>query len=112
MPATAVGKAKGRSTSESNRRLPGKLYRTSTHATRTPNTRLIRAPISDAPKVRRYEATARGDAAMCQNCAQLSDDAFKKVAANGIRTIRLRYNTVNPSASPKPGRLLRFLNVK
>ena len=49
---------------------------------------------------------------MCQNWSQLSDDAFRKVAASGIRTIRLRYNTVNPSASPKPGRLLRFLKVK
>ena len=50
--------------------------------------------------------------AICQNCCQESDDAFRKVAASGIRTIRLRYRMVYPSASPKPGRLLRFLKVK
>src|SRR5579862_2404620 len=68
--------------------------------------------MSDAPKVSRYEATARGEAAMCQNCVPLSEDAFRNVAASGSKTIRLRYNTVYPSASPNPGRLLRFLKVK
>ena len=48
---------------------------------------------------------------MCQNWAQVSDEAFKKVAASGRRTITLRYSTVNPSANPNPGKLLRFLNV-
>ena len=48
---------------------------------------------------------------MCQNCAQLSDDAFKNVAASGISTSRLRYKSVKPSANPKPGNTLRFLNV-
>ena len=47
----------------------------------------------------------------CQNCAQLNDDAFRNVAESGIRTIKLRYSTVNPSESPKPGKMLFCLKV-
>ena len=44
----------------------------------------------DAPNVKRYDASARGEVTMCQNAAQLSDEAFKNVADSGMSTIRLR----------------------
>ena len=53
MPATAVGSAKGRSTSAETRRLPGNSVRTSTQAINSPNTALISAAIAAAPKLRR-----------------------------------------------------------
>ena len=53
MPATAVGSANGRSISASTSRLPGKSYRTSTHAASAPNTAFTSAAISDAPTLSR-----------------------------------------------------------
>jgi hypothetical protein len=53
MPATAVGSANGRSTSASNKRRPGNGYRTSTHATSSPNTAFTAAAANAAPNDRR-----------------------------------------------------------
>src|SRR5580698_3914896 len=100
MPATAVGNANGRSTSESTNFRPGNVYRTNTHATRSPNTRLMSAAISDAPKVIRYDATARGSEITCQKRGHVMDAAFRNVAESGISTIRHKYETVNPRVIP------------
>ena len=53
MPATAVGRAKGRSTSPSSKRLPGKWYRSNTHASSSPNTALTAAAPRAAPMLSR-----------------------------------------------------------
>ena len=53
MPATAVGRAKGRSVAASMRRLPGNSYRAKIHAARNPKSPLIRAAISEMPKLTR-----------------------------------------------------------
>jgi hypothetical protein len=48
------------------------------------------AAISDAPKLMRYEATARGSEMVCQKRVHVTVDAFRKVAESGIRTINAR----------------------
>ena len=102
MPATAVGNAKGRSTSASRMRRPGNRYRTRTHASSKPNTALIKAPISDAPKERRSEASTRGAVTIAQNASQPSVADLKNVAESGIRTISDRYSTVYPIGQAEP----------
>src|SRR5438045_9518512 len=69
------------------------------------------ATIPDAPKLSSYEAIARGAVTTCQNRGHVSDEAFRNVAESGIRTMRLRYKTVNPRESPNPGKTLRCLSL-
>ncbi len=45
---------------------------------------------NDAPKLRRYAASACGEKTVCENCAQESSLLLTNVAASGIRTIRLK----------------------
>src|SRR6185436_7992600 len=71
-----------------------------------PNTTLIRAPISDAPSVSRYDANTRGSATACQNFSHGMAAVRKKSDDSGTRTIRLRYSRLYPSVSPKPGKTL------
>jgi len=55
-----------------------------------PNTALTSAASSDTPKLKRYAASAAGDATTCQKCAHVSDAVLLNVAANGISTISPR----------------------
>ena len=66
MPATAVGRANGRSTSPSTSRRPGNEYRVSTQATSSPKTALTSAAAKDAPKLSRNAARVRGSVTICQ----------------------------------------------
>lgn len=65
-------KANGRSTSESTRRLPESGSAPAPQATMSPKKALIDAASRDAPKVTRYEASARSPLAISQNCAKFS----------------------------------------
>ena len=56
-------------------------------------------------------ASVRGSVAIRQNSGQPSDDVFRTRPASGMRTIRLRYVSVKPSANPKPGMTLGFLKT-
>src|SRR5882724_9951833 len=103
MPATAVGRAKGRSTTASTNRFPGNSYRASTHPTSKPATALIPAAVSEAPIVKRYDASTRGVVAASQKCVQPMDALLKKTALKGIKTIKLKYVSANPRDSPNPG---------
>ena len=108
MPATAVGSANGRSTRASMRRLPGKaVAHQHPGDERARRTALIAAASSDAPNVSRYDATTRGAVTVCQNCCQVSVAVFRNSADSGSSTMRLRYSTVNPIVSPKPGNARR-----
>ena len=86
MPATAVGSAKGRSISASTMRRPGIGWRTSSHASSTPNTMLTAAAAAAAPMVSWYAATARGLATVCHHSAQLSVAALMNRPASGTST--------------------------
>jgi len=90
MPATAVGSAKGRSTSASTIFLPKKSYRTSTQATMKPKNAFTSAASNDAPNVRRYDASATGMVMVCQNSGHVSELVFQKTADKGIRTMSPR----------------------
>jgi hypothetical protein len=52
--------------------------------------RFTSAAISEAPKVRRYEAITRGAVTATQNWSQVSVKVLKTSADSGISTIRLR----------------------
>ncbi len=90
MPATAVGRANGRSTSESTRRLPGNGYRTSTQATISPNTALTVAAISDAPILSLYDATTCGLLIVVQNASHVIVAVRAGSVINGMMTMRHR----------------------
>src|SRR6266849_10042473 len=90
MPATAVGRAKGRSTRLLMSCRPGNRYRTSTQARSRPKTTLMLAAANDVPKLSLYAARARGAVAIAQNWAGETDAAFNTKAANGTRTSKLR----------------------
>jgi hypothetical protein len=51
---------------------------------------LTSAAISEAPKVRRYEASTRGEATASTNCAQLIEKVLNSSADSGISTISPR----------------------
>ena len=68
--------------------------------------------MNDAPKVSRYDASARGAVTACQNCAHVIEAVFKNVPPNGINTSKLRYSSVKPIAKPKPGSTLRCLKAQ
>src|SRR5437764_4633469 len=111
MPATAVGSAKGRSTRESTKRRPVKRYRTSTHATTSPNTAFRSAASTAIPKLTRNAESVRGEdnsAAIFTHPASL---ACRNSTHSGMITISPRYDSVMPSVSPNPGMTLRLRTV-
>src|ERR1700704_6073688 len=77
-------------------RLPGKLSRTSVHASAVPVTALIPTKAAESPSVSSSAALASGFHATCQKWCQPPCAPFATSAASGIRTMTLRY----PSASP------------
>src|ERR1019366_2383767 len=109
-PATAVGRAKGKSTKPSNSRRPGNRYRTRTHASKLPKAALSKAAAKEAPRLKRYAARARALVARCHNCDQDRPSALSDSTAIGISTRTLRYRTVNPRVIPKPGSGLDLLD--
>jgi len=116
MPATAVGSANGRSMMASNSRRPGKRWRVKAQAMMNPNTALIAAASSAAPKLRRSEASTRGVVTTCQNLAGPSSAERRKAADRGSSTISDTYSSVHPIVRPNPGstrnaRRLRRLGV-
>src|SRR5690554_2500650 len=71
-----------------------------------PKTAFREAASSDAPKVRRYDASARGSVAMLQNSASGRLPALSTSAAIGISTIVARKAPEIPSVRPNPGNTL------
>ncbi len=55
-----------------------------------PKTALTSAAKSDAPKLKRYAASACGEKTVCENCAHVSVLVLMNTAASGIRTMRPR----------------------
>ena len=55
-----------------------------------PKKALTSAARNDAPKVRRYDASACGIVMTCQNSDHVSSLVFQKTAASGISTMRPR----------------------
>ena len=66
-PATDVGKAKGKSIAASSVFLPGKSYRTKTHAKIKPKTPFIKLATKAMERVTQYAETAIGSVANNQN---------------------------------------------
>jgi hypothetical protein len=89
-PATEVGSAKGRSIEASIIRLPGKSYRTNTHAIAVPNKPLIKAARSEVVNVMSYVDNATGLVATSQNFAQPPELALVNIAAKGKNNIAVR----------------------
>jgi len=70
-----------------------------------PNTLLIAAASIDAPKLNRYDATARRSNSTEMNSPQPIVAVFMTKAVSGTRTIALKKKVENPSVRPKPGRI-------
>src|SRR4029450_2330072 len=104
MPATIVGRAKGRSMRALTTRLPGNWSRTSTQAMTGPMTTLPAAPSRDTVRVRRSAARAWGWVAASQKAAQPSWPDRQTTAVSGRTTIRLRYRVTVPRSSAAPPR--------
>src|SRR4029453_3510801 len=102
MPATIVGRAKGRSMRALTTRLPGNWSRTSTQAMTVPMTTLPAATSRDTVRVRRSAARAWGWVAASQKAAQPSRDDRHSTAARGRRTTRLGYRVTVPRSSAAP----------
>jgi hypothetical protein len=63
------------------------------------------AASSEQPKLRRYDAMARGFSNTCVKSLQPMLAVFMTSAASGINTMAHRKNVENPSVRPKPGRI-------
>src|SRR5215211_1680180 len=104
IPATIVGRAKGRSIRALTTRLPGNWSRTRTQAIRVPMTTFPAATSSATAKVRRRAARAWGWVAAAQKAAQPSRVERQITAVRGRTTIRLRYRVTIPRSSASPPR--------
>src|SRR5215208_1619691 len=104
IPATIVGRAKGRSMRALTTRLPGNWSRTRTQAIRVPMTTFPAATSSETAKVRRRAARAWGWVAAAQKAAQPSRLERHTTAVSGRTTIRLRYRVTVPRSSAAPPR--------
>src|SRR5829696_7743155 len=104
IPATIVGRAKGRSMRALTTRLPGNSSRTSTQAISVPMTTFPAATSSDTAKVRRRAARAWGWVAAAQKAAQPSRPERQTTAVRGRTTTRLRYRVTVPRSSAAPPR--------
>src|SRR5215207_1293589 len=104
IPATIVGRAKGRSMRALTTRLPGNWSRTSTQAIKVPMTTFPAATSSETAKVRRRAARAWGWVAAAQKAAQPSRVERHTTAVSGRTTTRLRYRVTVPRSSAAPPR--------
>src|SRR5829696_6850265 len=104
IPATIVGRAKGRSMRALTTRLPGNSSRTSTQATTVPIPAFPAATASATAKVRRRAARAWGWVAAAQNAPQPSRPERQTTAVRGRTTTRLRYRVTVPRSSAAPPR--------
>src|SRR4029453_17081766 len=104
MPATIVGRAKGRSMRALTTRLPGNWSRTSTQAMTVPMTTMPAATSRDTVRVRRSAARAWGWVAAAQKAPQPSWPDRQTTAVSGRTTIRLRYRVTVPRSSAAPPR--------
>src|SRR4029450_6704146 len=104
MPATIVGRAKGRSMRPLTTRWPGNRSRTRTQAMTVPMTALPAATSAAAAKVRRSAARAWGWVAAAQEGAQPSPVERHTTAVSGRTTTRLRYRVTVPRSRAAPPR--------
>ena len=68
-----------------------------------PNSTLISAAISEAPKLNRREASTRGAVTTSQKWPHPKPALRMNTADSGINTSSERYTMVYPNVSPKPG---------
>src|SRR5512132_2503164 len=102
IPATIVGRAKGRSIRALTTRLPGNWSRTSTQAMTVPIPAFPAATSSETMNVKRRAARAWGWVAASQKAAQPSRPERHTTAVSGRTTIRLRYRVTVPRSSAAP----------
>ena len=74
-------------------RLPGNRSAPAPTRRPAPNTTLISAAASEAPKLSLYEASTRGDVT-APELLPVSAAVFRNAADSGISTMRLRYRSV------------------
>src|SRR4029450_1982958 len=79
---------------------------------RTPKTALTVAAAKDVKKLNSSAASVRGPVTTSQKPLKPSVADFRTRPASGMRTIRLRYVKVKPSANPKPGMALGRFNAR
>src|SRR5262245_52547615 len=70
------------------------------------------AAMKEMTKLTRNAASVRGAVMISQKPLAPSDAALIASAASGMRTIRLKYVKVKPSANPKPGMALGRFNAR
>src|SRR5215217_4226720 len=104
IPATIVGRAKGRSMRALTTRLPGNWSRTSTQAMTVPTTTFTPVTIRATRSVKRRAARAWGWVAASQNAPQPSRPERHTTAVRGRTTTRLRYRVTVPRSSAAPPR--------
>ena len=78
----------------------------------TPNTALITAAIKAVTKLSRSAASVRGPVTTSRKPANPRVADFSTSSPSGMRTIRLRYVKVKPSANPNPGMALGLFNAR
>src|SRR6478609_8711385 len=78
----------------------------------TPKTALTVAAAKDVKKLNSSAASVRGPVTTSQKPLKPSVADFSTRPASGMRTIRLRYVKVKPSANPKPGMALGRFNAR
>src|SRR3954447_4515256 len=104
IPATTVGRAKGRSITPLSAAFPGNLSRTRTHAITVPAKTLMTTTISDAITVHLSAHQASGFEMAFQNALQPPSVDCATRAAIGISTMMVRYAPTRPRPSAAPPR--------
>src|SRR3954470_4631902 len=74
-----------------------------------PKTAFTPAAISETPKLKRYDASTLDDATSVTKSDHDIPAVRINAAESGMRTIRPRYASVNPSDKLKPGKIERDL---
>jgi len=97
IPATAVGRAKGKSIKPSTSFLPQKSYLSKTHARRSPKTTFIAAAKKDVPKDILSEASTLSEETISQNLSRPIGHCLGKPLTQGLNQ-QVRYVRVNPMA--------------
>src|SRR5579864_6067190 len=105
-PATMVGSANGKSMRALSADWPGKLSLTSVQAIKVPKTTLISATRTEQTRLNSSAASAPGTVTVCQKPAGPKAVARVTIAANGSKTITLRYVRKMPGTRYSPPRRL------
>jgi hypothetical protein len=111
IPATAVGRAKGKSIKPSMILRPGNEYLSRTHAIRSPKIEFTAAAIKEVLKDTLREASTLGEETISQNDFHPILELLTKTIETGIKTSKLRYSKEKPIVIPNPGITLGCFNL-